>query len=113
MPASPEDLSKLIGSAYSAAADPALWDQFLRQLAHTTGAQSAGLVMLDVSQDMFMISSSFNFAPEATRLYQQHYGPMDLWHNADCRSPPGTYVDRKLFVRSAKSSRPRFTTISW
>jgi DNA-binding CsgD family transcriptional regulator/PAS domain-containing protein len=89
MPARSEDLSRLIGSVYSAAADPALWDQFLGELAHITGAQSAGLVMLDVTQETFMLSSSFNVDPEATRLYQQYFGPMDIWAQRGLSKPAG------------------------
>ncbi len=86
---SPEVLSRLVGDLYAAADDPALWDQFLQQLAHTTGAQSAGLVMLDAGQDVFTISSSFNVDLEATRIYHSHYNSMDVWAQRGLAKPAG------------------------
>jgi hypothetical protein len=40
-----ETLSKLLGSLYDAAADAKLWEPFLRELARTSRAHSAALVM--------------------------------------------------------------------
>jgi DNA-binding CsgD family transcriptional regulator len=76
---SQQEFSKLLGSLYDAAMEPDLWDAFLQQLAETTCAQSAGLVMLDVSRNVFTMSRSWKFDPEATRLYQERYGSMDVW----------------------------------
>jgi DNA-binding CsgD family transcriptional regulator len=84
-----ETLSKLLGSLYDAAADPALWDLFLQQLTQSTGARSAGLVMLDVGQDVFTISRSWEVDPEATRLYQEHYGSIDVWAQRGLSKPAG------------------------
>jgi DNA-binding CsgD family transcriptional regulator len=84
-----ETLSKLLGSLYGAAADPALWDLFLQQLAESTGARSAGLVMLDVGQNVFTISRSWEVDPEATRLYQEHYCSVDVWAQRGLSKPAG------------------------
>lgn len=76
---SQQEFSKLLGSLYDAAVEPDLWDAFLQRLAETTRAQSAGLVMLDVGRNVFTMSRSWEFDPEATLLYQKHYGSMDVW----------------------------------
>jgi DNA-binding CsgD family transcriptional regulator len=84
-----EALSKLLGSLYDAVADPCLWDAFLQKLAQNTGATSAGLVMLDVGQDLFTLSCSWEVDPEATRLYQEHYGSIDIWAQRGLVKPAG------------------------
>ena len=84
-----ETISKLLGSLYDAAANPTLWNPFLEQLAHNTGARSAGLVMLDLGQELFTISRSWEVDPEATRLYQEHYGPLDVWARRGLSKPAG------------------------
>jgi DNA-binding CsgD family transcriptional regulator len=84
-----ETISKLLGSLYDAAADPTLWNPFLEHLARDTGARSAGLVMLDLGQEVFTISRSWEVDPEATRLYQEHYGPLDVWAQRGLSKPAG------------------------
>jgi DNA-binding CsgD family transcriptional regulator/PAS domain-containing protein len=76
---SSEVLSELLDGLYAAAADPALWDSFLQELAHNTRASSAALLMYDASQEVYALSSSFKLDPEGARLYQQYYGSMDIW----------------------------------
>jgi DNA-binding CsgD family transcriptional regulator len=72
-------LSNLLGTLYDAAADPALWESFLQELARNVRADSAGLVMVDARKDLFSVSYSWNIDPEAMRLYQAHYGSVDVW----------------------------------
>jgi DNA-binding CsgD family transcriptional regulator len=72
-------LLNLIGILYDAAADPTLWETFLQQLAEIVQADSAGLVMVDARKDLFSVSRSWNIDPEATRIYQAHYGSVDVW----------------------------------
>jgi DNA-binding CsgD family transcriptional regulator len=89
MPLGAETVSKLLGSLYDAASDPNLWDSFLRQLAQSTGATSAGLVMLDVGRDIYTVSRSWEVDPEATRLYQERYGAIDVWAQRGLSKPAG------------------------
>jgi DNA-binding CsgD family transcriptional regulator len=84
-----EALSKLIGQLYDAAADPLKWDTFLENLAQNVRATSAGLVMLDVGRDLFTLSRTWEVDPEATRLYQEHYGPLDIWAKRGLAKPAG------------------------
>ena len=75
------DLFKLLGSLYDAAADPALWEPFLQQLADHTGAHSSAIVMHEASASSgsYTVSSAWQVNPEATRLYQEYYGALDVW----------------------------------
>jgi DNA-binding CsgD family transcriptional regulator len=72
-------LSSLLGTLYDAARDPSLWETFLQELAGSIRADSAGLVMVDARKDLFYVSRSWNVNPESTRLYQAHYGSVDVW----------------------------------
>jgi DNA-binding CsgD family transcriptional regulator len=76
---SQQELSRLLGRLYDAAEDPNLWSPFLQQLAEVTSATSAGFVMLNVGQNVFTMSRSWMVDPEATSLYQEHYGSIDVW----------------------------------
>lgn len=86
---SSEVLSKLLSALYDAAADPDLWAPFLQQLAHHTGATSAGLIMIDKEQDAFTVSRSWNVDPEAKRQYKDYYGSIDIWTQRAIRRPAG------------------------
>jgi DNA-binding CsgD family transcriptional regulator len=72
-------LTKLIGSVYDAAADANLWDPFLGELAKASRADSAALVMHNLGREVYTISAGWQIEPDARRLYQQHYGSIDVW----------------------------------
>jgi DNA-binding CsgD family transcriptional regulator len=84
-----EALSELIGQLYDAVHDPLVWDAFLQNLAQNTLATSAGLVMVNVGQDLFTLSRSWEVDPDATRLYQEHYGSIDIWAQRGLAKPAG------------------------
>jgi DNA-binding CsgD family transcriptional regulator len=86
---SSETLSKLLGIAYDAAADPTLWDSFLEELAIGTGATSAGLLMHDYGNSSYRLSSSWRVDPESLRLYGEHYHALDVWARAAVEKRPG------------------------
>jgi DNA-binding CsgD family transcriptional regulator len=75
----PDVISKLLGNLYEAAIDPTLWDPFLRQLAHHSRASSAALVMHDNPSGVHTVARNWEVDPEGTRLYQEHYGALDIW----------------------------------
>ena len=79
MPSDTGALSKLLGGLYDAAADPILWEPFLQQLADSTGARAAALMMHDAGHDVHTVHSSWGLDPEGNRLYQEHYGSIDVW----------------------------------
>jgi DNA-binding CsgD family transcriptional regulator len=72
-------LSKLLGSLYDAAADPALWGDFLKQLADNSAARSAALVMHDKRRGRHTVARDWAVDPGGIRLYQEHYGAVDIW----------------------------------
>jgi DNA-binding CsgD family transcriptional regulator len=86
---SSERLSKLLGIAYDAAADPMLWDSFLEELAICTGATSAGLLMHDYDNASYALSSSWRVDPESLRLYGEHYYALDVWARGALERRPG------------------------
>lgn len=94
-----ETLSKLLGSLYDAAANPAIWDLFLQQLAEGTGAQCAGLVLRDAGKGMYSISRSWGMDQEFLRLYKERYASLDIWARRGSTLPAGS-------VRTSESLCP-------
>jgi DNA-binding CsgD family transcriptional regulator len=86
---SSETLSKLLGIAYDAAADPTLWGSFLEELAIGTRATSAGLLMHDYGNSNYTLSSSWRVDPESLRLYGEHYYALDVWARGALERRPG------------------------
>jgi DNA-binding CsgD family transcriptional regulator len=84
-------LTKLIGSVYDAAGDATLWKPFLGELAKTSHADSAALVMHHLGSEVHTISVAWNMEPDSGRLYQEHYGSIDVWAMRG-RSKPAGYV---------------------
>jgi DNA-binding CsgD family transcriptional regulator/PAS domain-containing protein len=72
-------LSKLLGDVYDSVADPQLWDRTLEQLARHARATSAALLMHDRDHSLHSVARSWEVDPEGTRLYQEHYGTLDIW----------------------------------
>ncbi len=86
-----QTLSKLVGCIYDAASEASLWERFLRELAQISRADSAALVMHQLGREVHTIAASWEFDPEASRLYQSHYGSLDLWAMRG-RSKPAGFV---------------------
>jgi DNA-binding CsgD family transcriptional regulator len=84
-----QELSTLLGTLYDAAADPTLWTPFLQQLAHSTRATSAALVMHNLDHVSSTISCSWQIDPESIRLYQEHYYALDIWVPRALAKPVG------------------------
>jgi DNA-binding CsgD family transcriptional regulator len=74
-----QELSKLLGPLYDAAADPTLWDPFLEQLARKTRSTSAALLIHDFEHSKYSLSSSWQMDPDSIQLYQKHYHKLDVW----------------------------------
>jgi hypothetical protein len=79
----------ILGGLYDAAADPSQWDRFLQQLAHSTGATSAALVMRDAGRDVCTLSHSWELDSEFLRLYQEHNDSVDIWGQRGLSKPAG------------------------
>ena len=74
-----KSLTKLIGGVYDAASDSTLWGPFLGELAKSCRADSAALVMHHLGHELHEVSDSWNLDPDGERLYQEHYGSIDVW----------------------------------
>jgi DNA-binding CsgD family transcriptional regulator len=83
------ELSELIGSIYDAAAKPALWPQFLAALARTTGSSKALMFMHNSKRAEHTVSSSWGTEATELRLYQEHYGALDVWASQGSSKPAG------------------------
>ena len=82
-------LTDLVGSVYEAAGDVSLWEAFLGRLAQTTRAESAALVVHELGPELHSLAAAWMVDPEASRLYQQHYGAVDVWALRGRCKPPG------------------------
>jgi hypothetical protein len=74
-----QTLSKLLSSIYDAATDPAMWDSVLEQITLCSHAQSAALMLQNSKQNVHTVARHWEVDPEAVRLYNQHYGALDVW----------------------------------
>lgn len=79
MLSSQEELSKILGFLYDAAADPSLWHPFIEQLGRHTEATGAALVIHDLDHVLCGVSGTWELDPDVTRLYQEHYFASDVW----------------------------------
>ncbi len=89
MPLDTEEFSKLLGGLYDAVADPSQWNSFLGQLAQTIGATSALMGLRDASREICTITGSWQFDPEHSRLYREHYYSLDVWGKRGLSKPSG------------------------
>lgn len=81
--------SKLVGSLYDAADDPALWTQFLGDLSGHVQATSAALLIHDFKHATYSLSSSWQMSPESLTLYTEHYHALDVWAKKGLSKPSG------------------------
>jgi DNA-binding CsgD family transcriptional regulator/PAS domain-containing protein len=70
----------LLDLLYSAAADPALWTEFLTLLARRMDATAVGLIGHDPSDQQYTFNAHVGFPVEGLRLYGEYYGAMDPWY---------------------------------
>jgi DNA-binding CsgD family transcriptional regulator len=95
-----EVLSKLIGVVYEAAADARRWETFLSEFAHASHADSAALVMHNLGREVHTVAAAWRVEPHVGRLYQEHYGSIDVWAMRG-RSKPAGYVSTSQALCSA------------
>jgi DNA-binding CsgD family transcriptional regulator len=72
-------LTTLIGLIYDAASDADKWGQFLATLSGMTDGSCAMMLMHETTIPKHTVSASWGFDPKALRLYQEHYGELDVW----------------------------------
>jgi DNA-binding CsgD family transcriptional regulator len=93
-------MSGLIGSVYDAAADAGRWEGFLSELAQASRADSAALVMHSLGREVHAVAAAWRVEPHVGRLYQEHYGSIDVWAMRG-RSKPASYVSTSQGLCSA------------
>jgi DNA-binding CsgD family transcriptional regulator len=71
--------SELLDVLYSAAADPAFWNEFLACLARLLDAPTTGFVSHDSSSKRNCLDLQFGMSTDTARLYAEYYGTMDPW----------------------------------
>lgn len=76
---SDELVSLILEALYEAPLDPSRWQDFLRLTAEASGGEAAALLLHDFNHVQSMVSRQWGIDPEATRLYEQHYAPLDVW----------------------------------
>ena len=92
-------LSDLLGSLYDAAANPDLWDVFLRQFAQPAHANSAAILVHHFKDSRRNITRQFGLNPDDVRIYYNESTELeDAWAaNARPRSHAGwTHVSESL-----------------
>jgi DNA-binding CsgD family transcriptional regulator len=93
-------LTDLIGSVYEAASDATLWEVVLGKLARTSHAESAALVIHELGPELHTLAATWMVDPEASRLYQKHYGSLDVWAIRGRSKPPGYVCTSESLCRS-------------
>jgi DNA-binding CsgD family transcriptional regulator/PAS domain-containing protein len=75
-----ERVSKLLGTLYDAAANPHLWDGFLKDFADTIHANAGALLMHNFRGNRHSVARQFGLNPEAVRIYyDQANENTDIW----------------------------------
>jgi DNA-binding CsgD family transcriptional regulator len=92
-------LSGLLGTLYDAAANPELWDVFLRGFVRPVHANSAALLVHHFNDSRHNITRQFGLNPDDVRIYYNESNELeDVWAaNARPRSHAGwTHVSESL-----------------
>lgn len=82
MPLGDQILSQILEALYQAPLEPARWQEFLRLTAEAAGGHSASLGLYDFKGAQATVALQWRVDPEATRLYEEHYGAVDAWRDA-------------------------------
>ena len=75
-------LLRLIERIYDAALAPERWAEFLEALADALDGHFANIAYTNAAYTHTRQSAAVRFAPEAQRLYREHYAALDPWAHA-------------------------------
>jgi DNA-binding CsgD family transcriptional regulator len=90
---STDKLLRLVGLAYDAAEQPALWHSFLRETASVLHCNLATFVLHDLTSLDGAIAVTEGSSAEAERLYEQVWGAKNIYmERGACCLEPGTVV---------------------
>jgi DNA-binding CsgD family transcriptional regulator/PAS domain-containing protein len=101
MPLQEPELLRLITTAYEAAADPAVWSQFLALWVETTGADIAFLQRHRLTEHRSELISTFGMKQRFTDSYNQHYSRVNVWreHGSHLYVEGAVLVDEQFYPR--------------
>ena len=107
--------SCLIGAAYEAALDPALWTSFLRSMNQSVGA-SASCIFLhdfaDASAPTDLPDASLGvlegFDPKAWDDYTQYFAPLNVWTRMEESLPAGIAVTSSMLFSDEQLPNTEF-----
>lgn len=85
----------LIRLIYEAAAEPAMWQTFLREFGEAVRASAVGLVVIDAGGGKATVDESVNVDPYYQRSFVEHFGVHNPWTTPAVAHlwTPGSIVD--------------------
>ena len=85
----------LIRLIYEAAAEPAIWQTFLREFGEAVRASAVGLVVIDAGGGKATVDESVNVDPYYQRSFVEHFGVHNPWTTPAVAHlwTPGSIVD--------------------
>lgn len=87
-----ETALELIGLAYEAALEPALWPEFLKKTTQATNARSGFLRLVDYESSHVGLFESVGYDPAFTAAYRDYYVRLDPYAAKWSRSPIGALI---------------------
>jgi DNA-binding CsgD family transcriptional regulator/PAS domain-containing protein len=101
MPLQEPELLRLIATVYDAAADPALWPQFLARWVDVTGADLAFLQRHHLTEHRSELVATFGMQPRLSDSYNRHYSRVNVWreHGRHLYVEGAVLVDEHFYPR--------------
>jgi DNA-binding CsgD family transcriptional regulator/PAS domain-containing protein len=101
MPLEDPELLRLIASAYEAAADPALWTQFLARWVEASGADLAFLQRHHLTEHRSELVATYGMQPRLSDSYNRYYSRVNVWreHGRHLYVEGAVLVDEQFYPR--------------
>jgi len=102
MPLHEPELLRLIMTTYDAAAEPAVWPQFLAHYAEATRADVAFIQRHYLGEHRSQLLATVGLKQQFTDAYNQHYSRLNVWreHGRHLYAPHVVLVDEQLYPRN-------------
>jgi len=101
MPLQEPELLRLIATVYEAAADPAVWSQFLAHWVDATGADLAFLQRHHLTEHRSELLATFGMQTRLSTSYNQYYSRVNVWreHGRHLYVEGAVLVDEQFYPR--------------
>jgi DNA-binding CsgD family transcriptional regulator/PAS domain-containing protein len=101
MPLQEAELLRLVVAAYEAAADPAVWPQFLSRWVEATGADLAFLQRHHLTEHRSQIVATFGMKQRLSESYNSYYSRVNVWreHGSHLYVEGAVLVDEQFYPR--------------